>query len=182
MSFRTVTVQGATIAAVSNILAQGITVYQKRSLSSLDPAAFLQFVVLAIISTPPNYKWQLFLERKFPSTYKKDVSRSQEKKDGDTKEQLSVRNTIAKFVLDQTVGAILNTIFFIAMINLLRGAGWSRALTAVEKDFWPMFITGFKFWPLVSLANLIFVPVEQRMLVGGLAGLVWGIYVSLLEL
>lgn len=45
-----------------------------------------------------------------------------------------------------------------------------------------MFIAGFKFWPLVSLANLIFVPVEQRMLVGGLAGLVWGIYVSLLEL
>ncbi len=45
-----------------------------------------------------------------------------------------------------------------------------------------MIVAGYKFWPIVTLLNLIVVPVEQRMLVGGLAGLVWGVYLSLLEL
>jgi hypothetical protein len=45
-----------------------------------------------------------------------------------------------------------------------------------------MIMAGYKFWPMVTLLNLIVVPVEQRMLVGGLAGLVWGVYLSLLEL
>jgi hypothetical protein len=45
-----------------------------------------------------------------------------------------------------------------------------------------MMIAGYKFWPLVSILNLSVVPVEQRMLVGGLAGLAWGVYVSLMGL
>ncbi len=42
-----------------------------------------------------------------------------------------------------------------------------------------MIMAGYKFWPWVSLLNLTVVPVEQRMFVGGLAGVVWGIYISL---
>lgn len=134
----TVTWQGAAIAALSNTLAQGFTFYRDRSLSSIDPVAFVHFVILAIISTPPNYKWQLFLEESFPSTYKKDASKQKEKNDGTTAttgqdEKLSITNTVAKFVLDQTIGSALNTVYFIAMINLLRGAGWSQILTAVQR-------------------------------------------------
>ena len=42
-----------------------------------------------------------------------------------------------------------------------------------------MIMAGYKFWPLVTLTNLTIVPFDQRMFVGGLAGLAWGIYVSL---
>ena len=49
------------------------------------------------------------------------------------------------------------------------------------QELFPMMVAGYKFWPLVTIANLIIVPFEQRMLVGSLAGLVWGIYVSLLD-
>jgi len=45
-----------------------------------------------------------------------------------------------------------------------------------------MVLAGYKFWPLVTLVNLVLVPVEQRMLVGGLAGLAWGVYVSLMNI
>lgn len=45
-----------------------------------------------------------------------------------------------------------------------------------------MLVAGYKFWPFVTLLNLVVVPVEQRMLVGGLAGLAWGVYVSLMNL
>ena len=45
-----------------------------------------------------------------------------------------------------------------------------------------MLMAGYKFWPVVTLVNLVIVPFDQRMLVGGLAGLAWGIYVSLTQM
>ncbi len=45
-----------------------------------------------------------------------------------------------------------------------------------------MIMAGYKFWPVISLLNLVVVPFDQRMLVGGLAGLVWGMYVSLTQM
>lgn len=41
-------------------------------------------------------------------------------------------------------------------------------------------IAGYKLWPLVSLLNFTVVPFQYRMLVGGLVGVVWGIFLSLL--
>jgi len=42
-----------------------------------------------------------------------------------------------------------------------------------------MVLSSYRFWPLVTLTNLILVPPNQRMLVGNLAGLAWGIFVNL---
>lgn len=39
---------------------------------------------------------------------------------------------------------------------------------------------GLTLWPLVSLLNFTFVPVHRRMIVGGVVGLFWGIYLSLM--
>ncbi|KAK5442007.1 hypothetical protein LTS15_011165 [Exophiala xenobiotica] len=187
----TVTAQGAALAAASNTLAQGFTIYLDRTqtLSAFDPVTLFHFVLYSVISTPPNYKWQLWLEDNFPSNpKKKDVAAAPEKKNDDNvkgeeeKQTLSVTNTIAKFVLDQSIGAAFNTLLFITMINLFRGAGYDKIVTAVQRDFRTMMIAGYKFWPLVSILNLSVVPVEQRMLVGGLAGLAWGVYVSLMGL
>lgn len=37
-----------------------------------------------------------------------------------------MRNFIAKFLLDQSVGSVMNILFFIVLINLLQGAGGAR--------------------------------------------------------
>ncbi|KIV86529.1 hypothetical protein PV11_02136 [Exophiala sideris] len=180
-----VTIQGAVLSAASNTLAQGFRVYREGDLSAIDPVAFIQFILFAIISTPPNYKWQLWLEETFPSNPKQDVGVAKKKDDTEKdagKETFSIANTIAKFLLDQTIGAVGNTLLFIVVLNLMRGAGWSGIVTAVQKDFYPMLLAGYKFWPLVTLVNLVLVPVEQRMLIGGLAGLAWGVYVSLMNI
>ena len=95
---------------------------------------------------------------------------------------LSITNTIFKFALDQTLGAGFNTVWFIVMINLLRGHGINHILTTIQNDFFKMIMAGYKFWPIISIVNLAIVPFDQRMLVGGLAGLAWGIYVSLTQL
>ena len=143
-----VTTEAAVISAVSNTLAQGLTVYRKGALSAIDPVTFLHFVILAIITTPPNYQWQLALEKNFPSNGKNEEDmRALKKKDDDAvanekkeKKGLSITNTVAKFLLDQSVGATLNTVFFIVMINLLRGATWSQTLTAVQRVRAPHFM------------------------------------------
>jgi hypothetical protein len=42
-----------------------------------------------------------------------------------------------------------------------------------------MVIAGLKLWPLVSILNFTVVPVDQRLLVGSLFGVVWAVYLSL---
>jgi len=140
-----VTMQAAAIGALSNVLAQGLTAYRSNAHSSFDYVGFSQMVILAILQTPPNYKWQMALEDNFPSSGKKPVDAAAiKKKDDDAKidektkkkgekEELSTTNTVIKFTLDQTVGASFNTAFFIVMLNLLRGAGWSATVTAVQR-------------------------------------------------
>jgi len=174
------------MSAVSNSLAQGLNVYHG-GWSTVDPVAFAHFVILAIITTPPNYKWQLWLEETFPSNPKRVGPETGGKKDDDAlakdeKTGLSITNTIAKFVLDQSVGASLNTLWFILMINLLRGESLNHIATTVQNDFFSMLMAGYKFWPIITLLNLVVVPFDQRMLVGGLAGLAWGMYVSLTQM
>ncbi|KIW92674.1 uncharacterized protein Z519_06521 [Cladophialophora bantiana CBS 173.52] len=183
-----VTLEGAIMSAVSNALAQVLRAYRGGG-AYIDPVALVHFIIIAVITTPPNYKWQLALERNFPTNPKRDNKAvdAKEKKDDDKraaneKETLSITNTIAKFVLDQTIGASLNTIWFIIVINLLRGESLNHIMTSIQKDFFPMLIAGYKFWPIVTILNLVVVPVEHRMLVGGLAGLAWGVYVSLMNI
>ncbi|KAH0840638.1 integral membrane protein, Mpv17/PMP22 family [Fonsecaea pedrosoi] len=187
-----VTLEGAIMSAVSNTLAQILRAYRGSGGPYIDPVALVHFIIIAVVTTPPNYKWQLALERNFPTNPARSDEvmdtreKKKEKNDGapskKEKESLSVTNTIAKFVLDQTIGASLNTIWFIIMINLLRGEGLSYIIATIQKDFFPMLIAGYKFWPVVTLLNLVVVPVEHRMFVGGLAGLAWGVYVSLMNI
>ena len=47
--------------------------------------------------------------------------------------QLDKKNTATKFLLDQTVGALINTVVYLAAMEGLKGAGWDAALNAVRK-------------------------------------------------
>lgn len=54
---------------------------------------------------------------------------------------------------------------------------WATALN----EFWPIVKSGWKLWPAVSLINYTMVDtVEGRNLVGSTAGVVWGVYMSLI--
>ena len=49
------------------------------------------------------------------------------------KRTMSWRNTLAKFVLDQTIGALVNTIVFNAAMPGLRGEGWEGCMNGVKQ-------------------------------------------------
>ena len=107
------TIQAASLAGLSNLLAQLIQTYrtdQPDSLS-LDYVTLLRFVVFSLLATPPNILWQQYLEDKFPANFVDEKG----------KKKLHKGNTAMKFMLDQTLGAILNSYLFIAGIGALKG-------------------------------------------------------------
>ncbi|KAH6604138.1 hypothetical protein Trco_007584 [Trichoderma cornu-damae] len=209
------TLQSSFLAALSNILAQAIAAHRNNEAVTIDWVPVFQFVVFTVVSTPPNFLWQDFLESAFPAY----LSASPPPKSPGSKEsppspppfpppKLSLANTIIKFTLDQTVGAALNTLLFSTFTRSLRHAMldapritslpsaakyWSSAGTVdfaavdfglvwaeAKAEFWPLVIAAAKLWPAVSLVNFTLIrSVQGRNLVGALAGVAWGVYVSL---
>lgn len=76
-------------------------------------------MAIAVIMTPPNYIYQRFLEDTFPSKGPSGLAANGKAK-GEGK-RLSKSNTLAKFCLDQSLGAMVNTAGFIVLAGLAKG-------------------------------------------------------------
>ena len=146
----------------------------------------MHFVLFTFLSCPPNVLWQEYLEERYPG-YTTDVN---------GQEKLHKMNTATKFILDQTLGAAVNTFLFIAVMSAFKGKDGNAILRDCQnvcltippnkrsadnnaQNFWPLATSGLKLWPMVSLLNFTIVPVNRRVIVGSLVGLFWGIYLSL---
>jgi len=189
------TIQACILNATSNVLAQFITAYRSNATYSIKWTPLLQFVLFTALNSPPNFLWQSYIESLFPSHYltpsssavsaaslgnEKELDR-EEKTHEILESKLSIRNTIIKFLLDQTVSAALNTLLFSLVFAGYRGAGYIEAWEIAVEEFWPLIYAGWKLWPAVSLLNYTLIKsVEGRTLVGSLAGMAWGIYLSLI--
>lgn len=154
----------------------------------LNPTPVLKFVLFSILSNPPNIIWQTYLEDLFPTSVPAPASQPPKEKPGAPRKTVTSKtNILIKFLLDQTVGAVVNTLMFLAYISYVNGMeqGWSneKAWAVVKNEClqktWPMMVDGYKFWPAISLVNFLWVPVEKRVVVGCAAGVLWGIYLSL---
>ncbi|RDL33200.1 uncharacterized protein BP5553_08639 [Venustampulla echinocandica] len=177
------TLQAALMSAASNVVAQSLAIYQHKDFSAIDSAAFVYFTVFALLSTPPNFLWQEWLENSFPAIKKKNVGNLDKglvpSQKGD---RLSVSNTAIKFLLDQSLGAGVNTMLFIVVMGMFKGLEWAQILDTLQRDFWQMILASYKVWPFVCLLNLVVVPFEYRMLVGNTVGFGWSVYLSLFQL
>ena len=149
---------------------------------------------------------QEFLESTFPAYEKPPHPKKSDDKPPPPK--LSIRNTLIKFFLDQTVGASVNTILFSVFNRSLQAAMsgaprvtnfraattyWTSPMAIdfskvnfdtvwwqAKGEFWEILTAGWKFWPLISVANYTMVKtVQMRGLVGSFAGVLWGVYMSL---
>jgi hypothetical protein len=118
--------------------------------------------------------------------------------------KLNIRNTVIKTLLDQTVGAAVNTVMYSMFMHPLRAAmahhmpgyefvyggskgivdygavDWEHAVATSKAEFWPLVKASWAFWPFVSVLNFAVIKdVPTRSLVGNLAGVAWGVYMSL---
>ncbi|OMP84475.1 Mpv17-like protein [Diplodia seriata] len=89
-------------------------------------------------------------------------------------------NVFWKFLLDQTVGGVVNTVLFIAGMKALNGGDAQGVKVAVKEGLWPIFVAGTKLWPLVSIISFTMIPVEKRVVFGSIIGVAWGVYLSLM--
>lgn len=131
-----------------------ILITESQRTFSLDTTPLTQFVSYAILNTPLNCAWQEWLESKFPGSttsdpavahpagangYKEkrqnDINSTQQtiKTTADAQTRsLNVRNTMTKFALDQTIGAVFNTVLFIVGISAIKGLSWDEIVSAVK--------------------------------------------------
>jgi hypothetical protein len=148
----------------------------------------MKFAIFSIISNPPNIIWQTFLEDRFPTSVTKATPKSGDEKKpvAAVQAETSKINVLIKFLLDQTVGALVNTLMFLAYMAYVNASAQDKqnAWGAVAKDCsdktWPMMKDGYKFWPAISLISFVWIPVDKRVVFGCSVGVIWGIYLSLI--
>ncbi|KAL1384186.1 hypothetical protein HDK64DRAFT_279400 [Phyllosticta capitalensis] len=190
-------VAASALSATSNVLAQFMTAQKQGQPLVFDFAAFVKFVLCTVISTPPNVLWQEYLEEAYPGnspppSQSKDKEKSGKAKDEKNKQKRSngadpvvdegernYWNMFMKFFLDQTVGAFVNIVLFVATIRALNGSGSDEIIVAIKEGMWPIYSAGLKLWPLVSLISFSVVPVDKRVVFGSIVGVAWGVYLSL---
>lgn len=186
------TLQATSLSTVSNLIAQAIEAHKNNRgvIESFNAPELMRFVALTLITAPPNYKWQQFLERTFPAfqpsgvRQEKDVERAVEKREDDhekhPKPKLNIRNTVSKWFIDCiTVGAILNTIAFFILMGVLKGQDTTQIQKNIQTETVPVIVNGYKIWPIASIISFSFISVERRIVFLSFIGLCWGVYMSL---
>lgn len=151
---------------------------QQKPEISINPSDVSRFALWCLLSTPPNFNLQLWLEEKFPGRNPNPAAHKVDDKDAASptppeEGSLNIPNTVIKFLLDQTIGAALNTIAFILFMEIFKGRSVEWAVRECMETFWPIMLAGYKFWPAVSIANFVLVPAHLRTTVGSVAGLLW---------
>lgn len=87
--------------------------------------------------TPVNFLFQQSLESALPG-YPKDDPRSTKVKVDDggkgvvVEKKLNIQNTVLKIVVDQTVAAAMNTVAFLGIVPILRGASTGQAWEGIK--------------------------------------------------
>ncbi|KAL7947584.1 hypothetical protein V8C42DRAFT_318168 [Trichoderma barbatum] len=200
----TATLQAAALSTASNFCAQFIEAYWNKTVFHLDLIQLFRFIVCTLITAPPNYLWQQFLERSFPAYPPpqqphghggKDIELkameeaaagpsigegSQPQTGRTTQSKFSIRNTLAKWFIDcMTAGAVMNTVAFLVIMGVLKGQPMDKISSNIKAETIPIIIAGYKIWPIASIISFSFVPVHRRIVFLSFVGLLWGIYMSL---
>ena len=155
---------------------------------ALNIAPVVKFAIFSIISNPPNIIWQTFLEDLFPTSVTKATpkSRNEKKPAAAVQSETSKTNVLIKFLLDQSIGALVNTLMFLAYMAYVNTSSqdkqdiWSAIAKDCSDKTWPMMKDGYKFWPAISLISFVWIPVDKRVVFGCSVGVIWGIYLSLM--
>ena len=107
------TLQSAVLTLCSLLIA--------RFLTSLPPPDIPSLLLYTLISTPPNFLWQQYIESQFPGYTLKKLEVDDGGKGVEVEKKLNPRNTLVKIGLDQTLGAVVNVAAYIGGTRVLRG-------------------------------------------------------------
>ena len=104
-----------------------------RFLTSSPPPNIPALLIYTLISTPPNFWWQEYIEKRFPGYKLGKVEVEDGGKGVEVEKKLNVANTLIKLGLDQTVASIVNVVAYIGLTRLLSGVPAVECLDAMRK-------------------------------------------------
>ena len=81
-------VQGVSISAAANIVAQLSSEYRNEKPLSVDLGKFTRFLIICVVMSPLNYCWQALLERTFPA----ELSAGKKSADDDNCDNISLHD------------------------------------------------------------------------------------------
>jgi len=154
------TYQAAILSGISNVLAQAFQARRSGKALHLDPFELIRFIVVTLITCPPNFHWQQWLERTFPA-YTSPTSHNamgpageggipldEKRRDSNVGDEASREvsgsgvkegrrnwaNTFKKMFIDCiTIGALVNTVAFLVLMGLMKGQGWEKLMATVKR-------------------------------------------------
>jgi hypothetical protein len=83
---------------------------------------------------------------------------------------------LGKLVLDQTIFASGNLLWFIYALGWLEGRTTAQSTLKIQADLFSMLKMNWRLWPLVNYVNFTYVPPALRVLTLNLVGIGWMVY------
>ncbi len=126
------------IATIQSTILTLCSLLIARFLTSAPPPNIPSLLLYTILSTPPNFLWQQYIESKFPGYTTRKVEVDDGGKGVEVEKKLDWRNTIIKMGLDQSIGAVVNVSAYIGGTRALRGVPLQDCWDVMkEVDFLP---------------------------------------------
>lgn len=83
-------------------------------------------MLFSAITTTPNYLWQSWMEDRWPTT------ETRQEKGRRKIANISISNVVVKFILDQTLGSVVNMMLYFIVMGLIKGSSWSVILEDMQ--------------------------------------------------
>lgn len=191
----TLCVTNGILGAISDSLAQGISLYNKyneRIDNAILPKKFkehesmwtltdhwdfkrtVRFAAYNFCVAPLGGKWYIFLDKYFPMPV---VTGAVTK----TIQRQVNGMAIKRMVTDQALFAPAGLAVFFTAMGLAEGGKWEGVKEKFQDAYVPALIANYKVWPAVQFINFKFMPLQYRLPFVSSLGIVWNAYLSWLN-
>jgi peroxisomal membrane protein 2 len=90
------------------------------------------------------------------------------------------KTIVSKVIVEQLTSGPWNNFIFITYLGLVvEGRPWKSVKSQLKSNFPSVQLNAWRFWPIVSLINYKYLPIQLRVLFHNLAAVCWGIFLIL---
>ncbi|PVU95886.1 hypothetical protein BB561_001532 [Smittium simulii] len=198
---KVLSITNAIICALGDVISQNLSIKRDGgklaiSLSQLEynPMRTARFAVWGFIMGPIVNRWYLYLNRHFPLHTNKvngklhskksknkelDIANAQTTPQSVMAHKLEAAGSLLKRVAaDQLVFAPVGLLAFFAYMNVAENKSISALSYTLSEKYIETLKSNYLIWPLFQLLNFSLVPVQFRVPVGGVFGILWTVYLS----
>ncbi|XP_010894669.2 peroxisomal membrane protein 2 [Esox lucius] len=159
----TKSVTSAILSALGNLLSQALEAKRKAkegaAVKEIDISGPARFAIYGLLITGPvsHYFYQL-MEVFIPATVPFCV--------------------VKRLLLDRLIFAPAFLLVFFFVMNILEGKRWTDFRSKIKCNYWPALKMNWKVWTPFQFFNIIYVPVQFRVLFANIVALFWYAYLA----